>query len=351
MRISDLEFYLVEVPTVGWPGRFRSLLVRLEIESGLQGWGEAAVAWRPGELAARRDLLLPVLSGRNVFQVEDLLSLDALEQPPLAAALEMASWDLIGQLLQQPLCNLWGGEFRRHIPVCLRIALRDHQAVVQLAREMAEQGFHHQVIAPSDEEEVPIEIDAMLNTCETLIDRVEVGVDARGRLDPVMISDITRSFEQAGVAFLVDPFSDRDLGKLAAVRRQTHLPLGVAEQIRDAQDVMAVARSGAASLVVLQMDRLGGLAATSRCAAVAKAAGMTVAVSIASSAGIAVAAGVQLAACTPSLDSPNHMSYQLVREDLLLEPLDAIDGMLAVPRLPGLGVQVDRAKLEAFQID
>ena len=68
------------------------------------------------------------------------------------------------------------------------------------------------------------------------------------------------------------------------------------------------------------------------------------------SAGIAAAAMLQLAAATPSLASANECGYPLLKEDVLAEPLELIDGLVTVPQGPGLGVQVDRARLERFQV-
>ena len=83
MRIADLEFHLVEVPQTDQLPPVRSLLVRLCTDDGLEGWGEGAVAWRPSELLPRREFLLPVLSGRSVFDIEELAALEALANPPL----------------------------------------------------------------------------------------------------------------------------------------------------------------------------------------------------------------------------------------------------------------------------
>ena len=96
MKINDLEFHLVEIGCTGLAQPVRSLLVRLTTDSGLEGWGEAGVAWRLGELSARRDALLPVLAGRSIFDIEELHTLEALAPPPLRAAVEMACWDLVG---------------------------------------------------------------------------------------------------------------------------------------------------------------------------------------------------------------------------------------------------------------
>ena len=91
MIISDLDFYLVEVPCDGRSLPVRSLVVRLATESGLEGWGEGPIGWRASELIPRREMLLPILAGRSVCDIEELLCLEGLRSDPLRLAVEMAS--------------------------------------------------------------------------------------------------------------------------------------------------------------------------------------------------------------------------------------------------------------------
>ena len=72
MKINDLEFYLVDVGQTGSSTPIRSLLVRINTTKGVEGWGESGLAWRAGELSARRAALLPVLEGRSLYDIEEL---------------------------------------------------------------------------------------------------------------------------------------------------------------------------------------------------------------------------------------------------------------------------------------
>ena len=95
MKVSDVEFSAVEIPRNDSGTPIRSLLVCLTTDSGEEGWGEAPLTWRVSELADRRKVLLPLLAGRNVFDIEELLAADWLTEPGLRCALEMAALDLV----------------------------------------------------------------------------------------------------------------------------------------------------------------------------------------------------------------------------------------------------------------
>ena len=183
MTISDLEFYLVDIQRAGARAAVRSMLVRLATDSGLEGWGESRVSWRDGELSARRDALLPVLAGRSVFDIEELLTLKVLQDPPLRCALEMASWDLVGRVAGQPLCHLFGGGYRQRIPLAVRLTGSSDSQLAQAGRELAVQGFHWQIVASVGRFETDLAIVRAVR--ESVGAHVQLRLDVAGNYDPL----------------------------------------------------------------------------------------------------------------------------------------------------------------------
>ncbi|NQT15589.1 MAG: mandelate racemase/muconate lactonizing enzyme family protein [Planctomycetes bacterium] len=348
MTISDLDFYLVEIECDGQQVPLRSLLVRLATDSGMEGWGEAQLPWRTSELGPRRDVLEPILTGRSIFDVEELIELDALDSAPLRSALEMASWDLIGRVAGQPLCHLFGGGYRRRIPVAVRLPGASDGQMAQRARELADQGFHSQIITSCGQWQRDLE--TLQTVREGAGERVEWQFDAAANYDLETARTVCAELEADGLKFILDPLQANDLDQIAALRRQTSVPLAVERAVGSPADVLAVVRSGAAPFVVVDLGLVGGIARARQCAAVARAAGISASLGGAPSAGIGVAAMLQLAASTPAFSSCNECAYHQLQDDLLTEPLELLDGMLTVPQTPGLGVEIDRAKVERHQV-
>ncbi len=346
--ISDLEFYLVEVPRVGQNLPVRSLLVRLSTDAGLQGWGEAPVAWRPTELAARRELLLPILAGRSIFDIEELLGLEALEHAPLRCAIEMASWDLVGRVTDQPLCHLFGGGYRKQIPLAVRLAGGTASHIAQTARELAEQGFHVQIVTSCGHPEGDIEVLAAV--CESAHDRAELRFDAAAGFDMDTARDFCTEIEDYGLQFVIDPLRNASLDEIAALRRQVNVPLAVGRSVHSTSDVLALVRCGAAPFVVVDLPLVGGVVPARKSAAVIQAAGLNASLGSGPSLGLALGAMLQLAAATPAFSNCNECVHHQLQDDLLVEPLELLDGMIAVPQGPGLGIEVDPAKVERYQV-
>ena len=348
MKISDLEFWLVEIECDVEDSPVRRLLVRLATDSGMEGWGEARVSWRAAELSARRDALLPVLIGRSVFDIEELLMLDVTGDARLRCALETASWDLVGRAAGEPLCHLFGGGYRQRIPLSVRLPGGPAQRVAKAARELADQGFHSQIISSRGHAETDREVVVAIR--ESTGDRASLRLDGAAQYDMETARDLCAELEQSALEFFLDPLDTRELYPVVSLRRQTGVPLAVGRAIHGPVDVLSLVRSGAAQFVVVDLEQVGGLASGRKCAAVAEAGGVDVSLNAGPSFGVTAAAMLHLAASSPALASCNECSYHQLQDDLLAEPLDIVDGMIAVPQGPGLGVEVDRAKLDRYQV-
>ncbi len=347
VQLAELELFLASIPLPEGLPASRSLLVRLVTDEGLEGWGEAPIRWRSEELAGRGAALRAAVLGRNASDIEELLLLDALKNASVRCAVEMASWDLIGRRAEMPLCHLFGGCYRRRVPLALRLRADQPREMAKLAAELAQQGFHSQVFEATG---VPdADLAAIRAIREAVGDRAELRLDGAERFDMETARDLCAELEFDGVEFLLDPLNTRQLHAAAALGRQTTVPLGASRAIESPADVLAVVRSAAARFIVVRLPELGGLLAARKAADVAEAAGLKTLACGGPSLGIATAAMLQLAAALPVLDGCNECIYPQLHDDLLVERLELVDGMLTVPEAPGLGIAVDRAKLEQYQ--
>jgi L-alanine-DL-glutamate epimerase-like enolase superfamily enzyme len=348
IEISDLELFAVQVECDGQEAPVQSTLVRLVADSGDEGWGEARTSWRAAELPARRDSLLQLMAGRSAFDVEDLLALETLAASPVRTALEIASWDLIGRAVGQPVSNLFGGRYRRRIPLAARLPELPPARAAQLSRQLADRGFHTQILSTCGD--VEGDVRAMTAVRQSAGGRTRLQLDAAARYDSQSARDLCAELEYEGLQFLLDPLAAADLYPVAALSRQTSVPLAVRRAIRRPHDVLAAVRCGAASFVVLDLGQVGGMVPVRKSAAVAEAAGVRALLGGGPWLGVGVAAMLQLAAALPALANPNECSYHQLSHDVLTEPLEIVDGMMAVPQGPGLGIEVDRTKVDAYQV-
>ena len=348
MNISDLELYLLSIPHRGPAPESGALLIRLVTDSGLDGWGESLDAWRPDQLQSRREALLSTLAGRSPFDIEELRRLDGLSPNGLRAAVEMACWDLIGRAAGQPLCHLLGGVYRNRIPVAVQLLPDSPENVAARSRELAEQGFGVQTLHSAGDGLQ--DVDTIAAVREVAGDRVELRLDGENRYTPDDARELCTELETSELKFFMDPLTQGDFATLASLARQTSLPLAVSRGIGSSRDLMAMVRAGAARFALVDVLRVGGLSEARGCAAVAEAAQVSALLGPGEGVGVGLAAQLQLAASTHVFGSANPCTYHQWPDDVLAEPLELVDGMITVPQGPGLGIEVDRAKVERYLV-
>ncbi|HEU4489712.1 MAG TPA: o-succinylbenzoate synthase, partial [Jiangellales bacterium] len=157
-----------------------------------------------------------------------------------------------------------------------------------------------------------------------------VRIDANGAWDVDGAVSRIRWYDRAagGLEYVEQPCSSVE--ELATVRRRVDVPIAADESVRRAEDPVRVARLGAADLVVLKVQPLGGVRA---CLRLADQVGLPVVVSSALETSVGIAAGLALAAALPELPYACGLgTVGLLERDVVADPLRPVDGVLHVRR-------------------
>jgi O-succinylbenzoate synthase len=155
-----------------------------------------------------------------------------------------------------------------------------------------------------------------------------IRVDANGGWDVDTAVRVLKLLDRFDLEYAEQPC--RTVEELAQVRRRQDVLVAADESIRRAEDPLRVARLEAADIAVLKVQPLGGVRA---CLDIAERIGLPVVVSSALETSVGIAAGVALAAALPELPYACGLAtVQLLRSDVVAEPLLPVDGMLPVRR-------------------
>src|SRR5262249_27217577 len=134
MKVRKLDAVRVRIPQkppiAPYQNRYRAgthkdaVLVRLEADAGLVGWGETPDDWLSKSFGGTgEERVRPQVIGRDPFDVEAFAAENTLG-PFLASAVEMALWDLRGQAARQPLYKLLGGRVRDKVELAACMGIR-----------------------------------------------------------------------------------------------------------------------------------------------------------------------------------------------------------------------------------
>jgi O-succinylbenzoate synthase len=170
---------------------------------------------------------------------------------------------------------------------------------------------------------------------------IRIDVNGRWDLDTTLARLPALDRAAGGLEYVEQPCAT--VPELAAVRRAVDIPVAADESVRRAADPLAVARAGAADVLVLKVAPLGGVRA---CLELAEQAALPVVVSSALETSVGLAAGLALAAALPELPFACGLATgQLLTDDLVADPPIVVDGAIAVPGpvAPGAALLVAHA--------
>ena len=169
-----------------------------------------------------------------------------------------------------------------------------------------------------------------------------IRVDANGLWDVGQAEQMLTALAEFDLEYAEQPCAT--LGELAELRQRVDVPVAADESIRRAEDPLAVQAAGAADIVVLKAQPLGGVRAALQIAAQC---GLPAVVSSAVDTSVGLAAGVALAAALPSLEYACGLAtMSLLAGDVTADPLAEAGGSL-----PVRAATVDEAALARWEVD
>lgn len=353
------------------------VVVRVLSDAGLVGYGETVplIDWggdhgryageSPQTVRHVIDTYLgPTVLGRDVGEVAVLLR--EWDRPVRGhayakVALEMALYDLLGKARGVPIYELLGGCFRRSVPVAHMVGLMPLTAAIEEAQAAVADGVKALQLKGGPDPERDIRLAAAV--------RRVVGDDIVLRLDanqayghPKVALRIIQRLEEAGIQVVEQPVEG--LAEMAEVTRLARgLAIHADESAWTPRDALDLVGAHAADSISIYLAKAGGLARARMVATIAEAAGLPCDVNGSLELGIANAANLHVAAASPavtlasvvSITAPSghattRVAGRYYADDLVHEPFGYHNGHLLVPDGPGLGVEVDEAKLEHYSV-
>jgi galactonate dehydratase len=365
IRIGGHEIFAVHVNSRGdW------IFVKLLTSAGISGIGEASQS--ASDAATRRYIaqFAASLQGRSIFAMEWLR---AAAEPEIAAggrsaacalsALEQCLWDIIGQALNVPVYDLFGGALRMAIRNYANINRstnpRSPAGFAAMAARAIDAGFDAVKLAPWDD------MPADLSDASKVEQITQLGIDRAAAVrqvlgpDKDLLLDAHSKFDLArGLALpkRLEPLRLFWLEEvtpapgLPAIRRAAPMPSAGGELIFGMKGFLPYINAGSVDIVMPDVKYCGGMRELKNIASLAEAAGLK-----ASPHGPAGPVG-NTAAAHVCAGMPNflilEMSYGEVpwRAELIEPPEQITKGFLELTARPGLGIRLNEKTAATYQV-
>jgi L-alanine-DL-glutamate epimerase-like enolase superfamily enzyme len=340
-----------------------NLLVRVETEDGVIGYGECSPMNVRLVAAHIEHALGPLVVGFDPFDVEAIVEkmfvstykLAGQSMAMAASGVEIALWDIMGKALGQPIYKLLGGAYRKEIPMYASSMRRDITPVEEarrLAGLVEKHGFKAVKVRVGstfgfDKDAWPgRSIELVKEVRAALGDEIEIMIDANSCYSAPRAIELGRALERYRIFHFEEPCPYWDLDSTAKVARALDTPVAGGEQDWDLRRFKEMLQKEAVDIVQPDLIKAGGFSVCKKIAALAEAFGCVCTPHQTQPFG--TVANLHLAASTPNCRyfQEYNIEPHPLRDSLFTEPvLDVKDGCLTVPEGPGLGVEINEQVL------
>ncbi len=360
LTIDSAELRLVKLPLLNpftiSTGTMRDKTFPLLIlRSGdLEGYAEGVVDPLPdyldetiaSSMMLLRDGILPKIVGysfENPAAIEKTMAHWRGHQMT-KALVEMAFWDLWAKWLGLPLKTALGG-LGDIVEVGVSLGIGDIPATIEKAKAHHALGYKRikLKIMPGHDVELVAAVRAAMPDV-----RLSVDANAAYSLSDMAVMRTLDTFE---LEYIEQPLAWNDLHDHAVLQSRLDSAICLDESIRSSVDARKALQTGATRVINIKVGRVGGHQEARRIHDLCASYGLPVWCGGMLEAGIGRAHNIHLSTL-PNFRKPGDTSSssRYFARDIIKEPLEAIDGTMAVPEGQGIGVHLDWEFLDTMTL-
>lgn len=353
MKIHSYELF--QVPP-------RWLFLKIETDQGIVGWGEPVIEGRAHTVKACVEELMEYLIGKDPLRIEDHWSMLYRSGfyrggPILMSAIsgiDQALWDIKGKYFNAPVYQLLGGACRDSMKVYSWIGGDRPSDVGKAAKEVVDAGFTALKMNATEElqyidsyEKIDQALERIAAVRESVGQYVGIGIDFHGRVHKPMAKILAKELEQFRPMFIEEPVLSQNNEALREIANHTTIPIATGERMFSRWDFKSVLSDGYVDIIQPDLSHAGGITECKKIATMAEAYDVALAPHC-------PLGPIALAACL-HVDATSHNAFIQEQSlgihynqgsDLLdyvkdKSVFDYKDGYVAIPQLPGLGIEID----------
>jgi D-galactarolactone cycloisomerase len=362
VRIRDVRIAGLRgaTPEGGWSNELRPddvvhTLVAVRTDEGLVGYGSVFTS---DELVrGALSVLGPLLEGESALEPERVS--EKLHQNTFwlgrggsvthaISGVDIALWDVLGKATGQPVGRLLGGRYRERVRPYASLLMEEPGRLADHLLALGEQGFRAFKIGwgPFGRQDGATDEAIVRAARETIGEQATLMVDAGGS-DAFWRGDYKWALRTAhmlaayDVAWFEEPLKPDALEDYVALRRAAPVPIAGGEVLTRRQAYSPFLRAGAFDVVQPDVTKVGGISEERRIGWMAQEHGVRF-IPHGWNTAVGLAADLQLASAFAGTDLVEYKTGSAYIDEIALEEWELDDdGMLAIPRKPGLGLELN----------
>jgi galactonate dehydratase len=369
LKITDVKPYPV------WVGHRNQMLVKIETDQGVYGWGESGLSGRELAVAGAVQHYREFLVGRDPMQIggiwQEMYRSQYFEGGRVLqaaiSAIDIALYDLAAKALGVPVYQLLGGKQRDFVPCfattggdsneklienvrmlidlgwqCIRTGPVSDASYSRLDKRMSEES-NGRIFEPR--ESVGITADRLTALREAVGSGPVLGIDYHHRLTVAEAASFCQKMPEGTLDFLEEPIRDETPEAYESLRTVTNVPFAIGEEIASKWQFLPYIERGITNYARIDVCNVGGLTESMKVAGWCEAHYIDM-MPHNPLGPVCTAATVHFAAAIPNfswLEARNTPGEPGIDKSLEIFPTQVrLEGTsIPVPDTPGLGVDVD----------
>jgi galactonate dehydratase len=360
MKIEKLELFKV-------PPRW--LFLKITTSSGIAGWGEPVVEGKADTVKAAVEEMADAIIGKDARDIEGIWQLlyrggFYRGGPVLMSAIsgiDQALWDIKGKALGVPVYELLGGAVRDKMKIYGWVGGDKPARTAEAAKKRMSEGFRAvkmNACAHMEWIDTPDKIQAAVQHIREVREAIGyetgLGIDFHGRVHKGMAKGFMRDLEELRPMFIEEPVLPENREALVQLAQYTSTPIATGERLFSRWDFKSIFEEGVVDIIQPDLSHAGGITEVKKIAAMAEAYDVAVAPHCPLGP-ISFAAALQIDfSCINCVIQETSIGIHYNEGGDLLDYLknpevfSARDGYIEKSSRPGLGIEIDEAKVRVM---
>jgi len=332
------------------------VICKLICNDGNIGLGEVFV-WLPESGITPYQIIDSIKSGLakyvigenpfNIAKINQRMDNNVARSEAAKGILDIACYDLMGQIKELPAYNFMGGSVVDEIPLAALIPLTSPLLMKGIVKSYYRKGFRTFRLKLGNSIKEDIEIIKIIR--KALGYKIRLRVDYNQAYDPPEAIHAIKAIESFQIDFAEQPVGADDYLGMAYVQKRVNTPLMAHEGFFSLKDFMVLVELKAVGVLGINSERPGGVTNALKALNYAKSKGIGI---VLHNQPLGIASAMHIHFHVANYNSIGYATelfgQEMLEDDLISKPIDYSNGFAKIPEGPGWGVKLDKKALETY---
>ncbi len=285
MKISDIKTYPINV------GSGSQLVVKVETESGIYGWGASGLSGRELAVVGAIEHFKGFLIGKDARQIgaiwQELYRGQYFEGGRVLtaaiSAIDIALYDIKGKALGVPVYELLGGKQRDFVECFASVRFRTKEELLAYSKTCIKEGWKMLRLAPAEfeatdnkelfnaRESISVIAEWLTELRREVGSTITIGIDYHTRLSAAETYSFVKRMPPGTIDYIEEPIRDENPDAYESLRKMVDVPFTIGEEFSSKWQFLPFLKRNLTQYARIDICNVGGFTEAMKVAGLAEA--------------------------------------------------------------------------------